>query len=287
VILTDSAIANVLAPVVTGEFVVPYPGTWARTPYELRAGRPVIADDPGLSMIVVDRDCGTVLQVDDHDEFVVNGSLAALVECARRYTAAIRTPDVDDADDNDWEAIGRDLLAQIRAIDPGVADGEDTFWAVVAEEVGYGMHAVTTPRETPRPAESTKTQLLLAMTDEQRDATFTPEQWRQLAAAADVTVAPPLHRLRPALDAIAQTAPLRGRPVPRPEVLVCGTHPDTPVGELDRDLLDRLPALRLICHLTTPDAPSQAPSAPGIPIVAIDMRNPASEIIAAMAAQGL
>src|SRR4051812_46126143 len=106
VILTDDAIANVLAPVVAGELVVPYPGAWARPPYESRAGRPVIAHDPGLSAIVVDRDRGTVALVDTNGEGVLNASLAVFVECARRYTAAIHTPD---ADDDSWEIIGRRL----------------------------------------------------------------------------------------------------------------------------------------------------------------------------------
>ncbi|WP_231931932.1 SUKH-4 family immunity protein [Micromonospora echinospora] len=133
----DREIATALIPLTTGESIVPYPGVWADTPYEVRAGRPVIAEDPGLSALVVDRDRGTVLLLDGHGESVVNSSLAALAECARRYSAAIRT---SDADDESWIAIGTDLLAQIRIIDPGVADAEDSFWAVAAEELGYGMH---------------------------------------------------------------------------------------------------------------------------------------------------
>ena len=34
------------------------------------------------------------------------------------------------------------MLAQIRAIDPDAADDEDRFWAVAAEEVGYGMRLI-------------------------------------------------------------------------------------------------------------------------------------------------
>ncbi|WP_405730585.1 SUKH-4 family immunity protein [Streptomyces sp. NBC_01537] len=124
-----------------GELLVPYPGTWAGPPYRLRAGRPVIADDPGVTAIVVDRDSGTVLLLDEDGESVLNSSPAMLVECARRYTAAVPAPD---ADDDRWEAIGRDLPARIRVIDPAAADGE-SFWAVAAEEVGYGMHGPTRP----------------------------------------------------------------------------------------------------------------------------------------------
>jgi hypothetical protein len=126
-----------------------------------------------------------------------------------------------------------------------------------------------------------------SMADEQRDVAFTAEQWRRLAAAVDVTVAPPPHRLCAALGAVAQMAPLRGRPAPRPEVLVCGDYPGNPVGELDRDLLDRLPALRLVCHLTGSDCPPGAPRAPGLPTVVIENSHPTSAIRAAMAAQGL
>ncbi|WP_405719710.1 SUKH-4 family immunity protein [Streptomyces sp. NBC_01537] len=128
----DHEIARMLAPVAAGELLVPYPGMWAHPPYRPRAGRPVIAHDPGVTVIVVDRDSGTVLLLDEDGESVPNSSPAMLVECARRYTAAVRTPDTDD---DRWEAIGRYLLAQIRAIDPAAADGE-SFWAVAAEEVG-------------------------------------------------------------------------------------------------------------------------------------------------------
>ncbi|WP_405730587.1 hypothetical protein OG607_31185 [Streptomyces sp. NBC_01537] len=126
------------------------------------------------------------------------------------------------------------------------------------------------------------------MTDDQRAGVFTPGQWRRLTAATDLTVAPPLQRLRMALDTMARTAPLRARPLPRPEVLVvCGDHAGEPSGELERGLLDRLPAMRLICHLAAPDAPSRAPSAPGIPTVVVAGTDPASAILTAMAAQGL
>lgn len=83
-----------------------------------------------------------------------------------------------------------------------------------------------------------------------------------------------------ALDVMARTASLRARPLPRPEVLVvCGDHAGEPSRDLEPDLLDRLPGLRLICHLAAPGTPSRAPSAPGIPTVVVEGSDPASAIV--------
>jgi hypothetical protein len=107
-----------------------------------------------------------------------------------------------------------------------------------------------------------------------------------------------------ALDTIAQAASLRGRPVPRPEVLVCDGPAGPWAGEPHPDLLDRLPDPRLICHLpapvavpgagagAAPTAPQAALSGPApsrsrIPTVVRDAADPAWAILAAMAGVGL
>lgn len=70
--MSDGEIAQTLAPVVDGELAIPYPGKWARPPYESLSGPAVVAADPGLSSIVVERVSGAVLLVDSGGESVVN-----------------------------------------------------------------------------------------------------------------------------------------------------------------------------------------------------------------------
>ena len=77
----------------------------------------MVAADPGLSSIVVERVSGAVLLVDSGGESVVNRSVAVFVACARSYAAAVNTPDID-AEDDAWEAVGDRLIAEIRGIDP-------------------------------------------------------------------------------------------------------------------------------------------------------------------------
>ncbi|XTZ14716.1 hypothetical protein ACQSSU_25100 [Micromonospora echinospora] len=188
-------------------------------------------------------------------------------------------PRTSHADDESWEAVGADLLAQIRMTDPSVADGDDSFWAVAAEELGYGTHARPhPPRPTGLPqAERSRTQLMLSMTEQRRDAAFTADQWRRLTSIADVTVAPPLDRLAAALDAMSQVASLRGRPEPRPDVLVG----DGWTGELASLLQEKLPTLRLVCQLVEPGTPPPPP-AQGLRVVLVDADNPVPGILAAL-----
>jgi hypothetical protein len=133
---------DLLEPVISGELTVPYAGEWLSEPYESKTGRTLIAEDPGISSIVVDDTSGEVVLVGPDGDSIINGSLATLVACARLYTVAINT-EVDDDDpdgaDERWEEVGAQLEAAIRAADPVAAGDEESFWAVAAEEVGYGM----------------------------------------------------------------------------------------------------------------------------------------------------
>lgn len=265
--LTDAEIAAWLVPLTSGRVRVPYPGIWTALPFDRRDGLAVIAQDPGLSLIAVEPRRGRVLLVDADGTATVNGSLRHLVECARAYTDALTAGDPEE----EWEPIGVALDAALRTIDPEVGP----FWTVAAEEVGLGLRSAIGGAPAVRPPDSGKTQIILAMTDGQREAAFTRDQWRRLTDGAEVLLGPPPRALAHALDVMARLAPLRRRPAPRPELLVCVDSP-TLIG---RDLLERLPALRLVCHLTADPDPTPAP---GVPTVAVDPADPATAILAAL-----
>lgn len=134
--LRDTDIAAAIADLLDGRLTLPYPGVWGIGPDG--NGRTRIAVDEGLSSIVVDRADGTVLLVGpDGDESVVNSSPDALAEFAARFDAAIGEP----RDDDDWEAVGDELRARFREIDPVAVEDGESFWSLAAEEVGYGTHA--------------------------------------------------------------------------------------------------------------------------------------------------
>nr|WP_243745340.1 SUKH-4 family immunity protein [Streptomyces hainanensis] len=120
---------------------VPYPGTWLPAPFPERSGHAVIAQDPGLSALAVDRATGHVrLLAEDGGAppELVNSTVRALVDCSRAYAeAAAREIDADDEDAGD--ALTDALLERFRAIDPAAVDRENAFWSVAAEELGYGI----------------------------------------------------------------------------------------------------------------------------------------------------
>lgn len=314
--MSDAEIAQALAPVVDGDLTVPYPGVWARAPYASHNGRAVIAADPGLSSIVVERGSGAVMLVGSDGESLVNRSVEAFVACARSYTAAVNTPIGDsgsdsgsgaDTDDDDaWEAVGDRLIEEIRGIDPQAA-ADETFWSVAAEEVGYGMSApdvhdrpatgpatgTATAHEamSPEPAvaaaaEPAKRLLLLSMSDERRGETFTSDQWRRLSSAARVAVAPPLPQLVGALELMADIASQRGEPAPQPEILVCADSGDELSQAVAAGLLDRLPSLRYICRLTsTQSAAGGATRAANVPVFSFGGENAAQQVISIIASR--
>ncbi|MDT0321108.1 SUKH-4 family immunity protein [Streptomyces millisiae] len=124
---------------------VPYPGSWLTAPFVERAvgGRTyaVVADDPGLSALAVDRATGQVWLLADGDEVeLVNSSLRALVACSRAYAeAALDAAHLDDEDEDAGDELTDALLARLAALDEVATDDENAFWSVAAEELGYGI----------------------------------------------------------------------------------------------------------------------------------------------------
>ncbi|MDG4819835.1 SUKH-4 family immunity protein [Micromonospora sp. WMMD956] len=136
---TDAAIDAALARLRSLAEQLPYPGDW------LPAARPdpagvVLAEDEGLSRLVVDPATGAVSLLDEGGSEPVNSTLDALVACAEAYLAARAEADAlpDDADD-DLEAVGERLTDRFRQLDPTSVGDENRFWSVAAEELGYGM----------------------------------------------------------------------------------------------------------------------------------------------------
>jgi hypothetical protein len=301
--MSDSEIARTLAPLLDGELIAPYPGKWARPPYESPGGRTVLAADPGLSSIVLEPISGKVVLVEPSGESVINQSLQAFVACARSYTAAVNAPGVDGDDDDAWEAVGNRLLEEIRRIDPGAAAYEDeAFWSAAAEEVGYGMFAPDGPTlpdsseaasaseaaspDSAAPGQRPKKQLLLAMSDEQRAEAFTPEQWRRLTSAVRVTIAPALPQLNGALDLMAQLAAQRGEPMPQPYALLCADTGAELAQAVEGGLLDRLHELRFICRLTpTAQSASGASRLSDIPVFTFGGENAAQQVVSVLASR--
>ncbi|MFD0555835.1 SUKH-4 family immunity protein [Stackebrandtia endophytica] len=149
---------------------VPYPGTWLAAPFEDRHVGDrvfaVVATDPGLSTIGVDRASGEPWLLPENDEpSLINSSLEALVACSQVYARAAEeaarreaagfSDDDDDAgvDDDaaeDPEEDGEDdfdagdeftdtLIARFATIDEPAVSDENAFWPVAAEELGYTL----------------------------------------------------------------------------------------------------------------------------------------------------
>ncbi|WFE56255.1 SUKH-4 family immunity protein [Micromonospora sp. WMMD712] len=136
---TDAAIDVALARLRSLGEQLPYPGDWLPAARVDSAGV-VLAEDEGLSRLVVDPATGAVSLVDDDGSEPVNSTLAAFVACAEAYLAARAEAHAlpDDADD-DLEAVGERLTDRFRQLDPASVGHENRFWSVAAEELGYGM----------------------------------------------------------------------------------------------------------------------------------------------------
>lgn len=140
-VLTDQQIDDALRAVARKK--VPFEGAWAKAPYPERShdGRTfaVLADDPEVEALAVDRASGEVVVLDG-SAVLVNRSLSQFAESAAVYVAARkRAKSIDEDDDEALEANGEAALAAIRAIDADAVADENRFWAVAAEELGYGM----------------------------------------------------------------------------------------------------------------------------------------------------
>lgn len=128
-----------------GRARVPYPGGWLPAPFAERTvgGRTyaVVADDPGLSALAVDRATGQLwLLAEDDEAELVNSSLQALVACSRAYAEAVLdAAHLDDEDEDAGDELTDALLARLAALDEAATDDENAFWSVAAEELGYGI----------------------------------------------------------------------------------------------------------------------------------------------------
>ncbi|WP_330230435.1 SUKH-4 family immunity protein [Nocardia sp. NBC_00508] len=124
--------------------MVPFAGTWCLAPYprtQFADGRActVLADDDGLQTLVI-ADDGEVLIVTDDGTTLVNTTIQRFAACARAYTEARKQArHIDEDDEETLEAHGEQTLATFRGIDPAAVAGENQFWSVAAEELGYGL----------------------------------------------------------------------------------------------------------------------------------------------------
>lgn len=148
----DIALADVLP---LDESVPDYAGTFCEAPYADHDGGAVLARGDHAFDLVIDRESGRVDGVPEvADAFLVNTSLDRFVRCvqvsvaAREEVERFEAEAVGDEDDlevedddeavDEIEEIGRRLATQLAEIDPAALADGDGFWAVVAEELGYG-----------------------------------------------------------------------------------------------------------------------------------------------------
>jgi SUKH-4 immunity protein of toxin-antitoxin system len=129
---------------------VPYPGNWLDAPFpDTRVGNrtyAVIARDDGLSSIAVDRADGRVwlLSEDGEETGLVNSTVEALIACSLAYgRASDEVEEMEPEDQDDDMSAGDDftdaLVAEFRRIDTSAVAGENAFWSIAAEELGYAL----------------------------------------------------------------------------------------------------------------------------------------------------
>jgi hypothetical protein len=143
----DQQIARDLA----GRAEVPYPGEWHEAPFrDHRLGArlfAVVASDPGLSDIGVDRADGSVWLLPSGDEpGRLNMSVAAFVTCSKVYAeAAAEAAQIeaegpgDDEDEDRGDAFTDAVIERLASVDPVAVEDENGFWSVAAEELGYSL----------------------------------------------------------------------------------------------------------------------------------------------------
>ncbi|WP_335988048.1 SUKH-4 family immunity protein [Glycomyces sp. MUSA5-2] len=130
---------------------LPYPGAVQAEPLpQSRVGDrdfDLLAVDPGLSAIGIDRADGTVwLLPDGGDPSPVNAGRAEFDACAAIYAEAAAEAErlaaegfSDDEDPGD--AFTDALLERFEAVDPVAVADENGFWSTAAEELGYALPA--------------------------------------------------------------------------------------------------------------------------------------------------
>ncbi|MFE6985843.1 SUKH-4 family immunity protein [Streptomyces griseus] len=150
--MNDSEVALLLA----GCARCPYPGVWQDSPFTERvvdgARYAVVAVDPGLSVLALRRDDGSLWGLpEDGVSHLVNSSAEAFVAFSRAYeeaaaeVEAYEGPDDDLDDDEDLalqaaDALTEALLERFERLDAEAVADENSFWHVAAEELGYGMN---------------------------------------------------------------------------------------------------------------------------------------------------
>lgn len=133
---------------------LPYPGAVQAEPLpQASVGDrdfDLLAVDPGLSAIGIDRADGTVwLLPDGGDLSPVNASRAQFDACAAIYAEAAAEAErfaaagfSDDDDEEDpGDAFTDALLERFEAVDPVAVADENGFWSTAAEELGYALPA--------------------------------------------------------------------------------------------------------------------------------------------------
>ena len=155
--LSDDDIVTALSDVLPlDESLEAYPGTWQEPPYADRDGGAVLGLGDHSWDVVIDRATSRLEGVPDGaDTFLLNTSLERFVRCVQAAVAAFEEADrleaeaeADGADDlveddeetvDELEEIGERLERRLREIDPDAMADENGFWAVLAEELGYGL----------------------------------------------------------------------------------------------------------------------------------------------------
>lgn len=152
--MNDSEVALLLA----GCARCPYPGVWQDSPFTERmvdgARYAAVAVDPGLSVLVLRRDDGSLWGLPEGGvPHLVNSSLEAFVAFNRAYEEAAAEAeayegpddDLDEDEDEDLavqaaDALTETLLERFEMLDAEAVADENSFWNVAAEELGYGMN---------------------------------------------------------------------------------------------------------------------------------------------------
>ncbi|MGW2823097.1 SUKH-4 family immunity protein [Streptomyces sp. NPDC001443] len=151
--MNDAEVASLLA----GCVCCPYHGVWQASPFAERLVGGVryalVAVDPGLSALVLQRDNGSLWFLPEGDvPRLVNSSVEAFVAFNRAYEEATA-----EADAYEWpgdglsedetvalveqagDALTEALLERFGVLDAKAVADENSFWHIGAEELGYGM----------------------------------------------------------------------------------------------------------------------------------------------------
>ncbi|MFF2540856.1 SUKH-4 family immunity protein [Streptomyces cyaneofuscatus] len=148
--MNDAEVALLLA----GCARCPYPGVWQDSPFRERvvdgARYAAVAVDPGLSVLVLRRDDGSLWGLPEGGvPHLVNSSVEAFVAFNRAYeeaaaeAEAYEGPDEDEDEDlamQAADALTEALLERFEMLDAEAVVDENSFWHVAAEELGYGMN---------------------------------------------------------------------------------------------------------------------------------------------------